>query len=210
MHKKPLMVNVDDPRVFALCTELLEKGGVILYPTDTVYGLGADATNAEAVAKIKRIKGRSDAKSFLVMLPSVSALEVYGEVNSTARTLAKKFLPGPLGLVLQSKGGLLASVESERGTVGFRVPNNSFCLTLGEFFKKPIVSTSANISGQIQPKSIKKILEQLGGRAEDVDVCVDAGTLISSKPSTVVEVCGEKVRVLREGVLPKALLTPCL
>jgi len=203
MNKKPQIMDMDDPNTLMKSVEVLEKGGVILYPTDTVYGLGADATNAEAVAKIKKIKGRSDAKSFLVMLPSVSALEVYGEVNSTARALAKKFLPGPLALIVQSKSDMLVAVQSEEGSVGFRVPNSSFCLALGELFQKPIVSTSANISGQIQPKSIKEILEQFGDHADTIDVCVDAGVSTSDTPSTIVEVRDSKIIVLREGAIPK-------
>ena len=186
MYKKPQIVHVDDPNALALSVEALEKGGVILYPTDTVYGLGADATNAEAVVKINKIKGRDDSKSFLVMLPNVSALEVYGEVNSTARALANKFLPGPLALVLQSKGDVLAAVQSEERSVGFRVPNNTFCLALGELFKKPIVSTSANISGRTQQRTVHSILEQLGNRVCDIDLVIDAGACVSGTPSTII------------------------
>lgn len=188
----------------------LQEGGVILYPTDTVYGLGADATNAEAVHVVQKIKGRDNAKSFLVMVSNIEMLEKYAHMNTLARTLARTFLPGPLTLVLKARDMTLAPVVRRDMSVGFRIPDNETCLTLVQALGKPIVSTSANRSGSTQPHTLDEILAQLGKEANDIKVVLEDGPSKTSLPSTIIDARGKNAALLREGAIPKESLTPFL
>lgn len=179
--------------------QVLKQGGVIIYPTDTVYGLGADAANPAAVARVRAIKARDDTKPILAMVSGIDMLKVYATVTPSAHDFAQAFLPGPVSLILTARGGALESIASENGSVGFRIPNNSLCAALTNALGKPITSTSVNRAGMEQPYTIEGMLEQLGDAAHSVDLVLDAGILPASKPSTVIDVRGAMPTVLREG-----------
>jgi len=183
--------------------EVLRVGGVVLYPTDTLYALGADAFSDEAVAKVFAIKGRGKRKSISAVFSDMAMVERYAKVNDAAKRLAEKFLPGPLTLVLKKKAGIKTGIARDRGTIGIRIPNHPFCLALAKEFGKPITATSANISGEETKNSVDEILKQLGSAAEHIDLAIDAGELPPSLPSTVVDCSGAEPKILREGVLSK-------
>jgi len=203
-------VAIDNSLVIKKSLHALVSGGVILYPTDTVYGLGADATSPEAVKKIIDIKRREEDKTFLVMVHDIKMLKKYAEVSTTAEHLVHEFLPGALTLVLTAKGGDLKGVQREDGSIGFRIPNHSFCLELTKYFLKPIVSTSANTSGAVTPKNITDVLGQLGKDSRQIDMAVDGGSVQKNVPSTIVDARNEKITILREGAVSKELLTTFL
>lgn len=143
-------MRADDLAAPARAAQILASGGVILYPTDTLYGLGADALSDEAVAKIKRIKGRNEQKPIHAVVADMAMAERYAGVNNVARSLAQKFLPGPLTLILKKKEGIETGIARDMSTFGIRIPDNVFCLDLAREFGKPFTTTSANASGVSQ------------------------------------------------------------
>lgn len=193
-------------RAAARAAEVLRSGGVIVYPTDTVYGLGADATNEHAVARVVRIKGRDTGKPMLAMVASVEDMERYATVTNLARQLATQYFPGPLSLVLTVKAERFAVPLVKDNATGFRIPDQVFCHLLSQTCTAPITSTSVNLSGQEQPRSLDRMLEQLGERVADIDLVIDAGTLPMSPPSTLVDARHERAVILREGAISRQAL----
>lgn len=177
----------------ALC-----NGEIILYPTDTIYGLGVDATDKDAVAALRDLKGRDERKPILIMLPSIESIEEYAEMNDDAWRLAEAFLPGPLTLVLPAKKSVSYDLTFNR-TIGIRVPNDPFCLALAEAFEKPITSTSANRAGEATLGTVAEILGQFGFRADAIALAIDSGEKKGGKPSTIVSCTDAGRVVLREG-----------
>jgi L-threonylcarbamoyladenylate synthase len=183
---------------------VLRAGGVVLYPTDTLYGLGADAFSDEAVAKVYAIKGRDVKKPIHAIVADIAMMEQYAEVNDAARALADTFLPGPLTLVLKKKTEFNSGIAKNIGTIGFRIPRNDFCLALAKIFGAPFTTTSANKAGEETRQTVEAVLEQIGDAG--IELAIDAGELPSSKPSTVVDLSGAEPRVVREGAIPADLL----
>ena len=188
----------------ARAADVLRAGGVVLYPTDTLYGLGADALSDEAVEKVRQIKGREGGKPIHCIVADTEMAGEYGEFNGMAHRLAKEFLPGSLTIVVEKKAGVDSGIARGIGTIGIRIPKNEFCLALARAFGKPYTTTSANASGRKTPTTVVGVLKQLGESAENISLVIDAGELPDSQPSTVVGVSGSDVVVLREGAIPAA------
>ena len=182
----------------------LNAGGVVLYPTDTLYGLGADALSDSAVDKIYSIKGREEDKPIHAIVADMAMAEKYAVINDFARKLSNRFSPGPQTLILKKQKGLQSGITRKLDTIGVRIPNNSFCTALAREFGGPITATSANKSGLPPPRSVDKILEQLGRKASLIDLIIDAGELPLGAPSTVVDVARVRPIVLREGAIAAA------
>ncbi|MBI5456165.1 threonylcarbamoyl-AMP synthase [Candidatus Kaiserbacteria bacterium] len=182
---------------------MLQRGGVIIYPTDTLYGLGADALSDEAVAKVYEIKGRNEGKPMHAVFADMEMVREYAEVNDTAEKLAERFLPGALTLILIKKPQFNAGFVKGIDTIGVRIPDNEFCLELARTFGKPYTATSANIAGQVPQLSVEKVLEQLGPNAKGVDQVIDGGVLSMRQPTTVVRVANGEIFILREGAILK-------
>lgn len=180
---------------------VLRAGGVILYPTDTIYGLGVDALNDDAVRKLYALKGRKENKPMHSMVKGVEDFAHFAQVPREARVLAERFLPGPLSLVLQKHSHLTTGVTKDFGTIGLRVPNHPLCQALCAAFSNPITATSANVSDLETLPTVDAILEQFGDRSRYIDVVIDVGRLSPSLPSTVVDTSTDPVTILREGAL---------
>ena len=166
--------------------EVLKSGGIILYPTDTVWGLGCDATNEEAVAKINAIKGRAADKSFIVLLNSDNQLQSYvTEIPDVAYELIE-YAENPLTIIFSGAKNLAKNVINADGSVGIRVVKHVFCEQLIQRFRRPITSTSANISGQPTPQFFDEISDEI---IEAVDYVVDheQELHIPKKPSTIIK-----------------------
>jgi len=166
--------------------EVLKNGGVILYPTDTVWGLGCDATNEEAVAKVNEIKGRSADKSLIVLLDNDNKLQSYvTEIPEVAYELIE-YAEKPMTIIFSGAKNLAKNVINVDGSVGIRVVKNEFCEQLLQRFRKPIVSTSANISGEPTPKFFDEIGEDI---KDAVDYVVDYNQedRTEKKPSTIIK-----------------------
>ena len=178
--------------------EVLRAGGVVLYPTDTLYGLGADALSDTAVAKVKRIKGRDEGKPIHAILEDVGAANGFAVMNDTANILANTFWPGALTLVVKKKPEVASGIGRDIDTFGIRVPNHAFCRALAREFAGPYTGTSANRSGERPLRDVENIRAQLGEAAGEIGLIIDAGELPERPASTVVDVQGEPV-ILRVG-----------
>ena len=185
--------------------EVLRHGGIVLYPTDTIYGLGVDALNAKAVEKVRTLKGRDKKKPISILVSDIASISKYGVMSERARALARRFMPGPLTLVLPATNDVPSEVTLH-GTIGIRIPNNELCLAMTKFFNGPITTTSANKSGRETPKTASAVLEQFGFSGDEIDLVIDGGERKSDKASTVVSCVGEAPAILREGVISKGEL----
>jgi L-threonylcarbamoyladenylate synthase len=166
--------------------EVLRNGGVILYPTDTVWGLGCDATNSDAVARINEIKGRPENKSLIILLDSSAKLASYAEnIPEVAYDLVE-FAENPLTIVFEKAKNLAPNVINSDGSIGIRIPNHEFCRQLLQRFRKPLVSTSANVSGQPTARFFDEIADEI---KQAVDYVVDFERDLQEikKPSTIMK-----------------------
>lgn len=165
---------------------VLKAGGVILYPTDTIWGIGCDATNENAVARVNEIKGRSADKSLIVLLDTDNKLQSYvTEIPDVAYELIE-YAENPMTVIFSGAKNLAKGVINADGSVGIRVVKHDFCTPLIERFRKPLVSTSANISGQPAPKYFDDIDEAIK-EAVDYIVNVDQENRTVKKPSTIIK-----------------------
>lgn len=183
---------------------VLQKGGTVLYPTDTLYGLGADAFSDEAVAKIYDIKGREERKPIHALVSGIAMAERFGELDDLARQLLSGLPAGQLTLIVPKKKGIDSGIAKGLKTFGFRIPENSFCQSLLREFGAPITATSANKSGETPPRSVEDILAQLGPSAQRIDLVIDARVLPLRQPSTVVDLSRKEPVILREGAIGTA------
>lgn len=183
---------------------VLGNGGVILYPTDTLYGLGADAFSDEAVEKVYVIKGRDERKPVHCIVADIAMAEKYADLSNDARLLIGRLTPGPLTLVLKKRPEFVQGIAGRIDTIGIRIPKNDFCLALARQFGRPFTATSANKAGEKSKRNVDAILEQLGAAAGEIDLIVDIGPLPEGPPSTVVDMSGEEPVILREGAIPVA------
>lgn len=199
------IINLDQGvgRAAIRAAGVLRQGGVILYPTDTVYGLGADAFSDAAVDSIYRIKGREAQNPISCVVADLAMAEEYVEVNDIARKLAEKFLPGPLTMILNKRYGVRTGIARDIPTLGIRIPANEFCLELARTYDHPFTTTSANRAGEATHGSPGEILEQLGEAASEIALLVNGG-LVLGPPSTVVNLVSGHPSILREGAIPAA------
>ena len=151
-------------------TKILQQGGIILYPTDTVWGIGCDATNPEAVARIYALKKRKDAKTMLLLLDDIGKLASYVDVPTMAYDLLEVSVDRPMTIIYPHARNLASNLIAEDGTVGIRITKEVFSKGLIGCFKKPVVSTSANISGSPAPACFDDICEEV---CAGVDYIVD-------------------------------------
>ncbi len=179
---------------------ILKQGGVIAYPTDTVYGLGASAYLPEAVERIFEVKGRPRNMPLPLLLANESQLtEVTEELPPVARLLIKEFLPGALTLVLPKSASVPDIVSGGGCTVALRIPAHPVPVALAVGLGAPLVGTSANLSGRPSPLTAEEVDSQLGGK---IDLIIDGGRCPGGKESTVVDLTGEKPVILRQGAIP--------
>lgn len=186
--------------------KVLQNGGLIIYPTETCYGIGADATNPQAVQKVLEFKGQRT-KPILVAVANKQMAQAYVELNQTAENLYQHFLPGPVAVVSKSKGKLAKSLEAGTGNLGIRIPDYPSFLALIAQFGKPITSTSANTSGRKTPYSLTDIQKYTSAKKLAlVDLALDGGELPNHPPSTVVDTTLNEPTILRQGeiVIPDA------
>lgn len=169
----------------------LEKGNVIVYPTETSYALGADATSSRAVAKVFEIKKRDSGKPLSIIVSSLKMIEQYAIVDEKAEKLIKKFMPGPLTLIVPVKPGMFPA-NLCKDSIGFRISSNPIAQQLCKKFGKPITATSANLSGSEPIYKIIEIRRQFKGLH-----IVNAGDLAESPASTIY--CNIRHKVLRQG-----------
>jgi len=181
--------------------EKLKQGQTIVYPTETVYGLGCDATQQVAVDKIFKIKQRQLDKAVLVLMADVAMAMNYVEWNKDLDEIAQKYWPGALTIVARAKfnSGLAKNVVAEDGTVAFRVTGHALCAEIIEALGCPLVSTSANISSEKSPSDIQTVLNSFEKKENQPDIIIDAGELPHLAPTTIIKIEDGQIIVLRQG-----------
>lgn len=180
--------------------KVLKNKGLVVFPSDTVYGLLVDATDEKAVRKLIDFKNRPIGKPISVFLPNLKKAEDYVFINENQKNVLTKLIPGPFTIILNSKRKVCPLIESEKKTLGIRVPDYDLVLELAEKFDKPITATSANISGKAPHYRIDSLLKQLSDKKKKlIDLIVDAGILPRNKPSTIVDLTNQEFKILRKG-----------
>lgn len=192
-----------EPELIEQAAQAILSGQVIGYPTETVYGLGADAFNPAAIDRVFQLKGRDRSRPILVIAADVSQVKRLAHWSELAERLAGRFWPGPLTLVLPARPGLPPPLLSAEGQVGIRIPAHNFCLELIQQCGVPITSTSANLSGQPNPVTASDVIGYFG---DQLDLVIDGGPSVSPIPSTVLGISGDQLILLREGAISKSTI----
>ena len=191
--------------------KVLKAGGVVVYPTDSTYGLAVDATKAKAVERLYKIKGRDFNKPIHVIFPDTKWLIKIVKLNTTALKLMNKFLPGPLTLVLplKAKGKSWQKLSAATKTMGVRLPKHKIAMQLVESLGKPITTTSANLSSLPNTYSIPEVKKQFAAAKFKPDFYLDGGKLPKTLPSTVV-LLTRGVKILRAGPISETKIKNAL
>jgi L-threonylcarbamoyladenylate synthase len=178
-----------------VAAQIVKRGGLVVYPTETVYGLGCDPFNAEAVKRILKVKDNRS-KPLPVLAASIVDADKISFVSPNGKRLAAKFWPGPLTMVFPKKPNLPDIVTCGWDSVGLRIPDNDVALHLIRLSGGLLIGSSANRTGEEPPRSVQEISGEL---KEMVDVILDGGAAAQGKASTVADLTSEKPRILREG-----------
>jgi L-threonylcarbamoyladenylate synthase len=184
--------------------DILRGGGIVAYPTDTVYGLGADAFRDSAVERVYEAKKRPRHMALpLLLSDSADMVKVAFDVPDLAWRLAERFFPGALTLVLWKAPAVPSIVTGGGDTIAVRVPRHPIPIALIKGLGSPIIGTSANLSGQPSPLTAQEVHRQLGGKA---DLIIDGGRCPGGIESTVLDLTGDIPRIVREGAIPKGII----
>jgi L-threonylcarbamoyladenylate synthase len=195
------------PRLLNQAVQLLRDGGVVAFPTDTVYGVGVDPFQSEAVRRLYRIKGRPEDKPIAILVGSIEDVARVAQTPSrTFSRLAERFWPGGLTLIVEARD-LPPEITAGGSTVGVRMPDHPLTLELLRGFGGPIATTSANRSGENPATSAEDVDAQLGNL---VNLIVDGGDTFTKVASTVLDLSVSPPEVRRHGGIPEALLMECL
>ncbi len=199
--------NVVASEAIAHAAGLIAGGGVVVYPTETVYGLGVDASNARALDRLVTLKGREPGKPISVLVSDRHMLgDLVSEVPPLASLLMRRFWPGPLTIVLRAHTGLSPLLTSDTGGLGVRVSSHPMATALVEAVGRPVTTPSANPAGQRPPLHVDEARAYFGAR---VDCYLDGGRVAGEPASTVVDARGE-LKVIREGAIAHATLLAVL
>lgn len=192
--------TTDRNEIIKQAVAVLADGGLLIYPTETTYGLGVDATNQESVDKLLRYKTRREGKPLSIAVTDEAMAEKYVNLNDQAKNLYRNFLPGPVTVISDVKKPLADGVASERGTLGVRIPDYPLVRDIVSAFGRPITATSANASYKKRPYNVSDILNNISQRQKDlIDLVLDAGQLPKRQPSTIVDTTLDYQPILRQG-----------
>ena len=200
---KIVKVNPDniDYNIIREAADIINRGGIVVFPTETVYGIGADALNEEAVDKIFMAKGRPQDNPLIVHIAEFDELyDLVLDVPRNAIILAEKFWPGPLTMILYKKNTLSDKITAGLNTAAIRLPSNKIALSIIKESNKPIAAPSANISGRPSPTDASHVIEDLMGK---VDMIIDGGSTNIGLESTVVDMTSKVPMILRPGGVTK-------
>lgn len=185
---KILKLNSNRADIIKTVSNCLKNDGLVIYPTETVYGIGASAVSAKAIDKLLKYKGRREGKPLSIAVTDQNMAEKYVEINEQALKFYKNFLPGPFTVISKSKNQVDSRINSEFGTLGIRIPDYALIIDIIKDFGQAITSTSANASGKKRPYKIQDIFDGLSERQKSlIDLVIDAGELPKNEPSIVVD-----------------------
>ena len=188
------------------CEQTLKSGGVIVYPTETLYGLGVDIRNDQAIEKIIELKGRPKNMPIAVAVTNLEQVKAIAEVSHLALEIINKCIPNPITILLKAKGMVNRKLTGGSDLIGFRFPEHEFTEELINRFG-PITATSANLHGGINPIVIDTSLDQFG---EGIDIYLDSGPCKIGEASTVVDTTGDTIKIIRHGACSGIKLEECL
>jgi len=193
-----LAINPDNPqpRLVDKVVATLEQGGIIAYPTDTTYGIGCSIFNKQGIEKIYLLKQREKKKPFSFICADLAEVARYAKVSNYAFKILKRFLPGPYTFVLDASGIVPNLLVTKQKTVGVRMPDNQICLAIVRGLGHPIITTSANRSGEEPIGDPFQVESELG---KQIDLVIDGGVL-SADVSSVISLIGDRPEVLRKGI----------
>ncbi len=200
------IIPFDDPASILLAEQMIRRGNLAAFPTDTVYGLGAMAFDLQAIDQLYKVKGRDTSKAIAILVGEIAALaQVASDIGPTAHRLAEEFWPGPLTLVVPRHHSLPPNL-SPLPTIGVRMPDYKYTLDL---LKRtgPLAVTSANLSGEANTKTAQEVFGQLKGR---IPLILDGGKTPGGLPSTVVDCTRDEIVILRQGPIPMDRLLSAL
>jgi L-threonylcarbamoyladenylate synthase len=190
---------VPEPAALAAAAAVLRRGGLVAFPTETFYGLGAGALHPAAVRRVAEVKGRPEGKPLLILVDSVAMVDVVAlEITARARELMARHWPGALTLVLRARPEVPAEVTAGSGTVGVRLSPHPVARGLVRALGEPVTAPSANPSGGSAPTTAAEVLAHFGGR---IELVLDAGTTAGGEPSTVLDLTTGPPRLIRAGAL---------
>lgn len=190
----------ENPNIIKLAVDALKQGGLVIFPSETTYGIAADATNPMAIKKLNSYKKRPVGKPYSVAVSNLKMAEEYVSLNNTARNIYKEFLPGPVTVVSYGKHKLATGVESEIGTLGIRISSYPLVSRIVKNLGVPITATSANASYMKRPYKISDVLDNISDKQKGlIDLIIDAGELPRNEPSTVIDSTLDDPVVLRQG-----------
>ena len=190
--------------------KIMLAGGTVVFPTDTVYGLGCDATNEEAIKKIFKIKGRNEAKPLAVIVRDVTMAKKIATVERKIERALGVIWPGAVTVILWRKYKLPEILTAREQTIGLRIPDYKLTHLLSENMGRPYVATSANVSGQQATIKIGQVIKSFEKNIYKPDLILDAGDLKCCEPSTVLDLSGEKPKIVRIGPVNKDKLLEIL
>jgi len=208
----PVIIKIDpghpEPDGIDKAAAILKSGGVIAFPTETFYGLGADARNEAAIDKIFGIKGRDFRNPILVVIGDRGHLDAFAaDIPEEAQKLMDRFWPGPLTIVFRAAPSVSPKLTAGSGKIGIRLTSHPIAMAISKRLGGPVTATSANLSGALECSAAAEVLSQLEGR---IDGVVDGGQTTGGKGSTIVDVTASPVKILREGVIPAGLIQDTL
>jgi L-threonylcarbamoyladenylate synthase len=186
--------------------DVLKKGGVIVFPTETLYGLGVDVTNEAAIDRLFELKGRPKNMPISIAVNEIEQILPFAEISVLASRIIQNCLPRPITILLNSKESVNQRLTAGSKLIGFRFPENLITKKIIEQCG-PITATSANLHGAPEPVTITQALEQFGDK---VDVYIDSGSCKFKNPSTVIDTTGNTIKIIRHGVCSGKELEDCL
>ena len=197
-----------DSKGIERASRMILQGGVVVFPTETSYGLGVDAMEVKALQRIFHIKGRKEEKPLLLLVADRTWVPgLVKNISPMAERLMERFWPGPLTLVFEAAAHLPPILLANRGKVGLRVSSHPVALALVKAVGRAITGTSANLSGQPSASLVAEVFQALG---RQVDVILDGGKTAGGLGSTVLDVAGKRPKIIRQGAVPQAQLAPFL
>lgn len=188
-----IVIDVQNKDAVAVAFKVIQEGGVIIYPTDTIYGFGADATNDKAIDKLNNIKGRSGPIS--VLAPDQETALIWSNISNDEHELIASKLKGQTTVIYPVKKGIVSQkIMGEDGSLGVRIPNNAFCYELAKLSQNPITSSSVNRHGSPPINEPENILKEIGA---EIDLFVDGGSLAGNKGSSIYKLAHGKMENVR-------------
>ncbi len=198
--KRVKLTNNNLQEVIKESIKILNEGGLVVYPTETCYGIAVDATNSKALAKLLSYKTFRGSKPISIAVSDIDMAKRYVSLNEMALNIYKNYLPGPITVVSKSIGILEPPVVSKQGSTGVRIPEYKFTLKLIKEFGRPITATSANVSYRPHPYSIDQLIKDLPKKNQSlIDMYIDDGVLPKNSPSTILDTTLNTLTILREG-----------